>query len=125
MGTTTCLCLAAAYSLQILREPNSYHICSCCASVVCSGSLHILGGNMSGEVVTQLGETSRGVVHGVSESTMDFYASVVGWGNGIDPREVYYHRFRLFEEGMVSSRVRRSALQLACPRFEQIQRIAR
>jgi len=81
--------------------------------------------DLSEEVATQLGTTTRGVAYSHSKSTVAFYASVMDGEMERVRRKINSHHSWSFEEGIVKLRSRRDALQLARQGLAQIQMIVK
>lgn len=81
--------------------------------------------DLSEEVITLLKETSEGVAHSLSKSTVAFYASVMDGEMERIGRKLDSHHPWSFEKGIVKLRARRDALRLARQELGRIQRTAR
>jgi len=81
--------------------------------------------DLSDEVKTQLGRTTRGVAYSPSKGTIAFYASVMDGEMERVRRKINSHNSWSFEEVVVGLRARRDALQLARQELAQIQGIIR
>lgn len=81
--------------------------------------------DLSEEVKTQLGQTTRGVAYSPSKGTVAFYASVMDGEMERVRRKINSHNSWSFEEVIVRLRVRRDTLQLARQELAQIQGIIR
>ena len=79
--------------------------------------------NLSEEVKTQLGNTTEGVAHSTSKSTVAFYASVMDEEIERLRRKISSHHSWSLSEDIVKLRERRDMLQLARQDLARIQRI--